>query len=145
MSSAPRRVQIWNPDSRRGEESGLEKFSERKEIWFLAVLFLLVLVIVIWQNNAAWRLSSEMALLESQRDALRNTVLQLGTELTELQQPDFLLAGLSPGEKHSPDLSGRVMVPADPLPRSRRASGGEEQWLASLGLAVPSALASESP
>jgi len=138
-------VRRWNPASRRGERASRPELIRRREVWFVAFLILFVMLVLIWQQNRTWKLTSDLDALTEEQTALESRVRLLGTQVAEKRQPDFIMAGLLPEENPSLDLAGRYMVPADPLPEGPRPSVRYEAWLASLGIIVPSALASSNP
>jgi len=144
-SQSPSRiVRSWNPSSRKGEGAAGPDLLRRREIWFVAVLVLLVLLLLIWQQNRTWNLTHDLAALEEEQLAMQSRVRVVGTQVAEKRQPDFIMAGLLPNENPSLDLADRYMVAAG----SRRGSTGPvvryEAWLASLGITVPSALAAST-
>ncbi len=142
--SPTRIIRSWNPASRRGEGAVGPEILRRREIWFVAVLVLLVLLLLIWQQNRTWNLTRELASLEEEQIALQSRVRLLGTQVAEKRQPDFIMADLLPEESPSLDLADRYMVAAGPRPDSSGPAARYEAWLASLGITVPSALAAST-
>jgi len=139
-SQTRRSVRSWQADSSAGPSA--QDLFRRREVWLFAFILLFVLLLFIWQRNSTYQLASELASLEAEHRALRSSVLGLGTSVEDLRQPASLLAGLDE-DRGSQDLRGRVMVAAGPRPGAPVVPSRHEQWLASLGLTVPTALADE--
>ncbi len=139
-SHAP--TKTWNPDCHRGEATRAERTLRRKDLWFfLGVGLFLVLLFFIWQQNRGMRLAAEVTRLELRRDALRAQVLDNGVAVAQLRQPDLLMRGEVSSELANLDLASRVFVRA---PKRRNARlPAQDTWLASVGLGVSPALATE--
>lgn len=134
------RVGTWNPDGGHTDRSGLANVLKRRDIWFYGfIIFLMLLLVMIWQQNKALRLATDVAVLEAESGALEARLMDLGSRVTRLRQPSVLVAS----GKLKPDLSGRVFVTAPALPG--QADVQSSGLLALLDLKVPAALAAETP
>jgi hypothetical protein len=118
------------------------KRSRRRELGFAACCLAGALLLVFaWQQHRCARLMAEVTRLEAREDALRARLLALGAEVTRYRQPEHVLSEL-PGASEVPDLATCVFVPSS---HSELAADGKAApvWLASLGLQVPEARASD--
>ena len=138
-----RSISSWHADRTDSHSAGGQDLFRRREIWLFAFILLFVLLVFVWQQNSSWKLASDLAALKAEHSALRTRVLGLGADVEDLCQPIYLLAGLDE-EIGSQDLEGRVMVAAGPRHAEPGVRSRQEEWLASLGLTVPTALADPS-